>query len=123
VCLELSRAQVDRVIHMASAGGNLATLLTGLNDIQEAFVVAPEELDNRRLSRSLLAGLMLLACFPADGTYTGIAELARLRAMNPSTVHRYVSTLMAVGLLERDADTRRYRLAQLKPPTEAPDDS
>ena len=32
--------------------------------------------------------------------------------MNPSTAHRYLSTLLAVGLLERNPDTRRYRLAQ-----------
>ncbi|HEY4812975.1 MAG TPA: helix-turn-helix domain-containing protein [Solirubrobacteraceae bacterium] len=28
-----------------------------------------------------------------------------------STVHRYISTLTAVGLLEREPVTRRYRLA------------
>jgi DNA-binding IclR family transcriptional regulator len=31
--------------------------------------------------------------------------------MNTSTTHRYVSTLVAVGLLERDAETRRHRRA------------
>jgi DNA-binding IclR family transcriptional regulator len=32
--------------------------------------------------------------------------------MNPTTTHRYLSTLVAVGLVERDPGTRRYRLAQ-----------
>jgi DNA-binding IclR family transcriptional regulator len=30
--------------------------------------------------------------------------------MNTSTTHRYVTTLLAVGLLERDPSTRKYRL-------------
>ena len=68
-------------------------------------------MEDRRLSRSLLSGLLVLSCFPADGGYLGIAELARMLDMNTSTTHRYVTTLLAVGLLERDSATRRYRLA------------
>jgi DNA-binding IclR family transcriptional regulator len=52
----------------------------------------------------------MLASFPSDGSYLGNAEIARMLEMNPSTTHRYVSTLVAVGLLERDPATRRYRL-------------
>lgn len=71
----------------------------------------PAQMEDRRLSRSLLSGLLVLSCFPADGGYLGIAELARMLDMNTSTTHRYVTTLLAVGLLERDPSTRRYRLA------------
>lgn len=71
----------------------------------------PAQMEDRRLSRSLLSGLLVLSCFPADGGYLGIAELARMLDMNTSTTHRYVTTLLAVGLLERDPATRRYRLA------------
>ncbi len=71
----------------------------------------PAQMEDRRLSRSLLSGLLVLSCFPADGGYLGIAELARMLDMNTSTTHRYVTTLLAVGLLERDSATRRYRLA------------
>jgi len=53
----------------------------------------------------------MLASFPGDGSYVSIAKLARLLGMSPSTTHRYVSTLLAVGLLERDPRTRKYRLA------------
>ena len=70
-----------------------------------------EQMDDRRLSRSLLAGLLVLSCFPADGGSLGIAELSRILDMNTSTTHRYVTTLLTVGLLERDPTTRRYRLA------------
>jgi DNA-binding IclR family transcriptional regulator len=30
--------------------------------------------------------------------------------MNTSTTHRYVTTLLAVGLLERNSGSRKYRL-------------
>jgi DNA-binding IclR family transcriptional regulator len=32
--------------------------------------------------------------------------------MSPSTTHRYMTTLLAVGLLEQDARSRRYRLPE-----------
>jgi hypothetical protein len=110
VSIELSPAQVDRVIRTAAEGGSMSLLLSGLRDVREVLVREPSQLDDNRLSRSLLAGLLMLASFPTDGSYLGNAEIARLLDMNPSTTHRYVSTLVAVGLLERDPTTRRYRL-------------
>jgi predicted transcriptional regulator len=71
----------------------------------------PAQMEDRRLSRSLLSGLLVLSCFSLDGEDLGIAELARMLNMNTSTTHRYVTTLLAVGLLERDSSSRRYRLA------------
>lgn len=110
VSIELSPAQVDRVIRTAAEGGSMSLLLSGLRDVREVLAREPSQMEDNRLSRSLLAGLLMLASFPTDGTYLGNAEIARLLDMNPSTTHRYVSTLVAVGLLERDPTTRRYRL-------------
>jgi Fic family protein len=110
VSIELSAAQVDRVVRSAADGGNISVLLSGLRDVREVLAREPRQLEDSRLSRSLLAGLLMLASFPADGSYLGNAEIARMLDMNPSTTHRYVSTLVAVGLLERDPATRRYRL-------------
>ncbi len=110
VMIELSPAQVDRVIRRAADGGNISVLLSGLKDVREVLAREPRQLEDSRLSRSLLAGLLMLASFPTDGSYLGNAEIARMLDMNPSTTHRYVSTLVAVGLLERDPSTRRYRL-------------
>jgi hypothetical protein len=110
IVIELSSAQVDRVVRGAAEGGNMSVLLSGLKDVREVLAREPRQLDDSRLSRSLLAGLLMLASFPTDGSYLGNADIARILDMNPSTTHRYVSTLVAVGLLERDPSTRRYRL-------------
>ncbi len=110
ITIELSAAQVDRVVRDAANGGNMSVLLSGLKDVRSVLAQEPRQLEDSRLSRSLLAGLLMLASFPTDGSYLGNAEIARMLDMNPSTTHRYVSTLVAVGLLERDPSTRRYRL-------------
>jgi len=117
ITVELSKAQVDQVVRAAGQGGAMSVLLSALKDPNWSLVgegetwSQPAQMEDRRLSRSLLSGLLVLSCFPADGGYLGIADLARMLAMNTSTTHRYVTTLLAVGLLERDANTRRYRLA------------
>lgn len=117
ISIELSKAQVDQVIRAAGQGGTMSVLLSALKDPDWTLAIDSEEwsypvqLDDRRLSRSLLSGLLVLSCFPSDGSSLGIAELARILDMNTSTTHRYVTTLLAVGLLERDPATRRYRIA------------
>jgi len=119
IVLELSRGQIAMVLRAADASGAPSTLLSGLHatadcslsaDVDELLKLA--DADERRLSRSLLSGLLVLACFPLDGTQLGVAQLARRLNMSPSATHRYVSTLLAAELLERDPDSRRYRLAR-----------
>ncbi|MFI5037777.1 MAG: helix-turn-helix domain-containing protein [Solirubrobacterales bacterium] len=115
--IELSKSQVDQVVRSAAQGGTMSVLLSALRDPQWTLALDSEEwaypaqMEDRRLSRSLLSGLLVLSCFPPEGGYLGIAELARMLDMNTSTTHRYVTTLLAVGLLERDPATRKYRLA------------
>jgi hypothetical protein len=117
VTIELSKAQVDQVVRAAGQGGTMSVLLSAVRDPEWTLSLDsdewayPAQMEDRRLSRSLLSGLLVLSCFPSDGGYLGIAELARMLDMNTSTTHRYVTTLLAVGLLERDPATRRYRLA------------
>jgi hypothetical protein len=116
VLIELSKSQVDQVVRSAGQGGTLSVLLSAVKDPEWPLALDsdewahPAQMDDRRLSRSLLSGLLVLSCFPPDGGFLGIAELARTLDMNTSTTHRYVTTLLAVGLLERDPSTRKYRL-------------
>ena len=107
--IELSQAQVDRVVRAASALGSVSALMSGLTDVRGALAGVQRHLDDARLSSSLLCGLMLLATFPADGSYMGNAEAARILDMSASTTHRYITTLVMVGLLERNPSTRQYR--------------
>jgi hypothetical protein len=74
VVIELSAAQVEVVVRAAAGGGSISVLLSGSGDLGEALAPALEQLDYRRLSRSLLAGLVMLASFPADGSYPGNAQ-------------------------------------------------
>jgi hypothetical protein len=112
VYIELTQAQVDRVVRGAAGEGTMSALMAGLGGVRQTLQAAPQQIEDRRLSRSLLSGLLLLACFPPDGTYLSNTEVARRVGMNMSTAHRYISTLVSVGLLERDPGTRQYRLAQ-----------
>ncbi len=62
-----------------------------------------------RFSQSLERGLAILECFTPERAVIGVHELVGELGMGPSTVHRYVATLVQLGYLEREAN-RRYRL-------------
>jgi hypothetical protein len=72
--------------------------------------------EDARLSRSLLRGLSILTCFGPGNEERGIVELAGQLGMSPSTTHRYVATLVELGLLERCTRSRKYRLASVPAP-------
>jgi DNA-binding MarR family transcriptional regulator len=107
--LKLSDAQVRDVVEAASNGDGLRSALYGA--LHPGFIETQRwsDLTDPALSRSLIAGLLILSTFPDDGTHIGNAEVAALRGMSVSTSHRYISTLVAMGLLERDSETRKYR--------------
>jgi IclR helix-turn-helix domain len=118
VSITLSRGQVDHVVRTVlgeNAVPNVSRVVAGTGFYRaharqilgSRYRVLQE---NRRLSRSLLAGLLVLSCFPPEGLDMGIKDISEQLELNTSTVHRYVLTLVAAGLLERDPDTRRYRL-------------
>lgn len=116
VSITLSRSQVDQVVRTALGDGAAAGPqgLLGKSALRsshhEALSARYRALqDNRRLSRSLLAGLLVLSCFSSHDVDLGIKDISEQLDLNTSTVHRYVVTLVAAGLLERDPETRRYR--------------
>jgi hypothetical protein len=109
VTIELSKAQINRVIREAGEDDGLLGRMGGVEGLE--FRASPAQLEDRRLSRSLLRGLMVLASFPADGAARSVKEVAGELDMGGSTTHRYISTLVEVGLLERDPMSREYWLA------------
>jgi DNA-binding MarR family transcriptional regulator len=109
ISIELTRSQVDQIVRRSSDSDGVASVLRGLagrglaSDFK-ALAASP------RLSRSLLLGLMVLACFPSDGDALAVTDVAARLGLSPSTTHRYMTTLLAAGLLEQDPQSRRYHV-------------
>lgn len=61
-------------------------------------------------SRSLARGLAVLSAFTEGSDVLGVVEIARSVGLTKSTAHRYVNTLVVLGYLQQDEDTRKYRL-------------
>ncbi len=61
-------------------------------------------------SQSLERGLAILSTFRSAQPLIGVSDLSRQVGLSRSTTHRYVSTLAALGYLQQDNDTKKYRL-------------
>jgi IclR family pca regulon transcriptional regulator len=61
-------------------------------------------------SQSLERGLAILSSFRSAQPLLGVSDLSRKVGLSRSTTHRYVATLAALGYLQQDAETRKYRL-------------
>ena len=61
-------------------------------------------------SQSLERGLAILASFHSARPLLGVSDLSRKVGLSRSTTHRYVATLAALGYLQQDAETKKYRL-------------
>lgn len=108
--IELTKAQVNRVVREAAEDDGLLGLLGGLAELD--VLASSTQMDDARFSRSLLRGLTVLAAFPADGRHRSVTDVAHQLELGISTTHRYISTLVEVGVLERDPVSRQYRVAQ-----------
>lgn len=125
IAIALSPAQIEQVIRSAgqTSNGTLSSLLVAALDnahsdpngdprssLHEATQHALDHaLGDPQLSQSLLRGLAILSCYGPEKPWRAIIDLAKELGMSPSTTHRYVKTLRAVGLLEQNPTTREYR--------------
>jgi DNA-binding IclR family transcriptional regulator len=66
-----------------------------------------------RYSQSLETGLLVMKGFSSETPLQGIADVADRMEASRSTVHRYMTTLVALGMLEQDSLSRRYRVSLL----------
>lgn len=114
--IELTDAQIHSVLGRARGSDSaLSVLSRAVRDpnwraaMDSSF---PSHMQDSRLSRSLLSGLIVLTCFSKDEAFMALADVAREIGMNTSTTHRYVTTLLRAGLLEQDAVSRKYRIAR-----------
>jgi hypothetical protein len=112
IAIELTPNQIDRVILGATGAGNMSVLLSGQIDMKEMIARRSELLGDPSISRSLLRALLILAAMHEDENYIGVVELSNKLEMSPSTTHRYLSTFVLVGIVERNESSRKYRLAR-----------
>lgn len=61
-------------------------------------------------SQTIERAAAILTCFSAEAPHLSLAALADMLGLNQSTAYRYVATLEAAGLLERDNRLGGYRL-------------
>jgi DNA-binding MarR family transcriptional regulator len=94
-----------RAVEPGRAPGFTTLIMDLLNRVENTPAYS-----DRRLSRALLRGLAVLACFGPERETLGLMEIAEQLGLNGSTIHRYVITLVAVGLLEQSPETRKYSL-------------
>jgi hypothetical protein len=87
----------------------VTSLLTTFDDPRSLARAVDAHSEDAKVSRSVLRALLVLAAFPLDGTYRALADVSKEVGYNPSTTHRYASTLLAIGLLEQDPKSRKYR--------------
>jgi DNA-binding MarR family transcriptional regulator len=107
ISLALTSGQVALVVETVSAGTEGPLLLSGLKEPQQ--LIASRLLEDPKISKSLLLGLVVLISFPFDGSERGNKQIAQELGLAASTTHRYIHTLVAAGLLEQNPTTRRYR--------------
>lgn len=115
VTITLTDWQVARVVREASVPPGLTALSAGLDDFGELRGAVLPLLEDATHSRSTLRALLVLGAFPPDGSERELTDVARQLDLSPSTTHRYIGTWMAVGLLEQDPRSRRYRRAPSDP--------
>ncbi len=109
VTITLTDRQVRQVLREASGRTSLASVLPEVGGLEVLRSVVLSLKDDATCSRSTLRALLVLAAFPADGSERELSDVARQLGLSPSTTHRYIGTWMAVGMLEQDPRSRRYR--------------
>jgi IclR helix-turn-helix domain len=114
VQIELTPSQILHVCEVAAGSESEAGLRGGLAaDARRLCDLLNEVTRSPRpnFSKSLVSGLYVLASLPDDGRPVGILKLAKMLGMSNSTLHRYLHTLIAAQLVQRNETTREYSLA------------
>jgi IclR helix-turn-helix domain len=112
VSISLTSTQISQVVRHASGRTGLSRVLADLEDPQALHDTVAPLLDDDAYSRSTLRALLVLTAFDPDGGERELTDVARQLELSPSTAHRYIGTWMALGLLEQDPVSRRYRRAE-----------
>jgi hypothetical protein len=107
----LTSTQVAQVIRQA---GRASWVLEKIEDPYPLREVMVPPVKDVTLSRSTLRALLILDSCDHHGEPRGITEVASELGLSPSTAHRYARTWIALGLLDQDVGTGRYRRADVR---------
>src|SRR6266511_1087216 len=86
--------------------GAVSTCQDGVPASRTCAVARPEPAGSQSLER----GLAILSTFRSAQPLLGVSDLSRQVGLSRSTTHRYVATLAALGYLQQDVETKKYRL-------------
>ena len=111
VTIRLTDAQVRRVVRERADDAGVRAWLDKLNDAERVERVMISVAGKSDYSVTIMRALLVLAAFPTDRTLRTLTEVSKQVSFSASTTHRYVQTWQAVGILEQDPVTRRYRRA------------
>jgi hypothetical protein len=109
VLIALTDGQVAQVLREASGQADPTSLLPEVSQIDVVASVVAPLLEDPVYSRSALRALLVINALPLDGNDRELTDVARELDLSGSTTHRYMHTLIAVGLVEQDPRSRRYR--------------
>jgi hypothetical protein len=117
VTISLAQTQIDEIARQMLDHASGQGWMNGFERQEDAIAQLANGplMEDRRLSRSVLIGLLILACFAPAGTERRLIDVAHILDLPASSIHRYVRTLVAVGLLEQVQETREYRLPSNAP--------
>jgi IclR helix-turn-helix domain len=108
VTITLHPAQVEQVLRVASGSNGMTELLSGIREPEALQGVLMGLVDDERVSRSTCRALLVLLAF-SSGEHREVTEVSNELDLSASTTHRYIRTWVALGLLDQDPATRRYR--------------
>lgn len=112
ISLGQAESVVQQVVGSEGSGSSLVRLLLALGGqdrvVLEDLLNDPR-VNNRLMSQNVIVSLLVLSAF-----YEGerrVTDIADDLGLSRATAVRYVKTWVAVGILEQDRSTRRYRVA------------
>lgn len=115
VAITLTDAQVAAIVSEAASTAGIATLLSEATDMKVIRERLRSLATDQSYSLSTVRALLILSACSDDREHE-VAELAKELDLTASTVHRYLATWVAVGLLHRNPHTRKYRRPPWLPP-------
>jgi hypothetical protein len=118
IWVPISLGQAERVFQQVvgskGPGASLVRLLLALGGAERVTMtdlLNDPEFHDRSISQTLIVSLLILSAFHGD-VEQRVTDLARELGISQATIVRYLKSWVAVGVLEQDPSTRKYRIAR-----------